>query len=159
MNILWFVLAGVAGGVIAGMGMGGGTLTIPILTLALDVDQKIAQSVNLVAFVVMSVPVLVIHIKNGLVDFPSLLKTAPLALIGSAVCAWFAPDVPAEVLSRCFGGFLIALGAWQGVKALKDKFKSKKGFTPAMCPLDLVGCSVLTVSDKAYYPKNLKDDG
>ena len=79
MNIVWLILAGAAGGIIAGMGMGGGTLTIPILTLALDVEQKTAQSVNLIAFVVMSAPVLAIHVKNRLVDFPSLLKTAPLA--------------------------------------------------------------------------------
>ena len=38
MNIVWLILAGAAGGIIAGMGMGGGTLTIPILTLALDVE-------------------------------------------------------------------------------------------------------------------------
>ena len=61
MNIVWLILAGAAGGIIAGMGMGGGTLTIPILTLALDVEQKTAQSVNLIAFVVMSAPVLAIH--------------------------------------------------------------------------------------------------
>lgn len=156
MNIVWLILAGAAGGIIAGMGMGGGTLTIPILTLALDVEQKTAQSVNLIAFVVMSAPVLAIHVKNRLVDFPSLLKTAPLALVGSAVCAWFAPDVPAEILSRCFGGFLIALGTWQAIKAVIDKVKEKKGFSPKMFPPSLVGCSLLTVSDTAYYPEKLK---
>lgn len=152
MNV-FFILSGIAGGLIAGMGMGGGTLTIPILTLALDVDQKTAQSVNLIAFVVMSAPVLAIHVKNRLVDFPSLLKTAPLALAGSAVCAWFAPDVPAEILSRCFGGFLIALGVWQGVSAIKNKVKKDKDFSPKMRPLYLVDCQVLCSSDKAYYPK------
>ncbi len=126
MNTLWFILAGAAGGVIAGMGMGGGTLTIPLLTLALGADQKIAQSVNLIAFVVMSAPVLAIHIKNRLVDLPSLLKIAPLALAGSAVCAWFAPEMPADILSRCFGGFLIVLGIWQGAKAIKEKLKGKE---------------------------------
>lgn len=152
MNV-FFILAGIAGGLIAGMGMGGGTLTIPILTLALDVEQKTAQSVNLIAFVVMSAPVLAIHVKNRLVDFPSLLKTAPLALAGSAVCAWFAPDIPAEILSRCFGGFLIALGVWQGASAIKNKVKKDKGFSPKMRPLYLVDCQVLCSSDKAYYPK------
>lgn len=152
MNV-FFILAGIAGGLIAGMGMGGGTLTIPILTLALDVEQKTAQAVNLISFVVMSVPVLAIHIKNGLVDLPSFLKTAPLAAAGSAVCAWFAPDIPAEVLSRCFGGFLIALGVWQGASAIKSKVKKDKGFSPQMSPLYLVDCQVLCSSDKAYYPK------
>lgn len=35
MQFLYFVLAGVLGGVLAGMGMGGGTLTLPILVLVM----------------------------------------------------------------------------------------------------------------------------
>ena len=72
MKTIWLVLAGAAGGVIAGMGMGGGTLTIPLLTLALGVEQKLAQAINLIAFVVMAAPVLVIHFKNRLIDMPAL---------------------------------------------------------------------------------------
>ena len=156
MNIVWLILAGAAGGIIAGMGMGGGTLTIPILTLALDVEQKTAQSVNLIAFVVMSAPVLAIHVKNRLVDFSSLMKTAPLAIIVSAVRAWFVPAFSAEILLRCFGGSCSAFGTWQALREVIDKVKEKKGFSPKMFPPSLVGCSLLTVSDTAYYPEKLK---
>ena len=34
--IVWSVVAGVVGGIVAGMGMGGGTLIIPILTIFLN---------------------------------------------------------------------------------------------------------------------------
>ena len=50
MQFLFFVLAGLAGGVLAGMGMGGGTLTLPLLVLALNVGQVTAQFANLIAF-------------------------------------------------------------------------------------------------------------
>ena len=40
MKELFMIIAGVVGGVIGGMGMGGGTLLIPILTIFLDVPQK-----------------------------------------------------------------------------------------------------------------------
>ena len=40
MNGLWYALSGLAAGVLAGMGMGGGTLLIPLLTLALGVGQS-----------------------------------------------------------------------------------------------------------------------
>ncbi len=39
MKFLLYVAAGLAGGVLAGMGMGGGTLTLPILVLLLGVEQ------------------------------------------------------------------------------------------------------------------------
>ena len=38
-NIILYVLIGVIGGVLGGMGMGGGTLTIPLLTLFLFVNE------------------------------------------------------------------------------------------------------------------------
>ena len=34
MNYIWFAIVGVVGGVLGGMGMGGGTLLIPLLTIA-----------------------------------------------------------------------------------------------------------------------------
>ena len=50
MQIFLLILAGIVGGIIGGMGMGGGTLLIPILTIFLDVEQKNAQAINLVAY-------------------------------------------------------------------------------------------------------------
>ena len=44
------ILLGFIGGIPAGMGMGGGTVTIPLLTLFGGVEQKIAQSANLFSF-------------------------------------------------------------------------------------------------------------
>ena len=38
MRWLWLALCGASGGVLAGMGMGGGTLTIPLLVLLLSVE-------------------------------------------------------------------------------------------------------------------------
>ena len=43
MREIGFIIAGIASGVIAGMGMGGGTLLIPALTLLLGVAQRGAQ--------------------------------------------------------------------------------------------------------------------
>ena len=158
MKTIWLVLAGAAGGVIAGMGMGGGTLTIPLLTLALGVEQKLAQAINLIAFVVMAAPVLVIHFKNRLVDMPALFKTAPPALAGSALCAWFAPEVPSEILARCFGGFLIVLGLWQAGKTVKQKMRSKKNFKPKSAPSSALNCRILGASGREYYPKQRFDE-
>ena len=68
MKLLLYALAGVCGGVLAGMGMGGGTLTIPILVLLLSVDQLTAQFVNLIAFLPTGAAALGMHLKNKLVE-------------------------------------------------------------------------------------------
>ena len=41
-----FIVFGIIGGLLGGMGMGGGTLLIPLLTLGLDVPQQTAQLLN-----------------------------------------------------------------------------------------------------------------
>ena len=65
MNWLWYILSGLCAGVAAGMGMGGGTLLIPVLTLALGLPQHAAQGVNVLAFLPAAVAALVIHAKAG----------------------------------------------------------------------------------------------
>lgn len=41
---------GIISGVVSGMGMGGGTLLIPILTIFFHFNQQLAQGINLLAF-------------------------------------------------------------------------------------------------------------
>ena len=44
------IIIGILGGIIGGMGMGGGTLTIPLLTIFLNYEQLKAQGINLIRF-------------------------------------------------------------------------------------------------------------
>ena len=67
MRYIWYIIAGIVGGVFGGMGMGGGTLLIPVLTIFLGFDQKVAQGINLLSFLVMAVFSIYIHYKNGLI--------------------------------------------------------------------------------------------
>ena len=64
MSFILYAIAGISSGIIAGMGMGGGTLLIPILTILLGVEQRISQGINLIVFVPMSIVALIIHCKR-----------------------------------------------------------------------------------------------
>ena len=128
------ILAGVLGGIVGGMGMGGGTLTIPILTIFLSYEQLQAQGINLIAFLPMSVVELIIHTKNHLVAFK---ETWLLALIGSAfslIGALVANHMSSGVLKNLFAVFLIGLAIWQLIEMIKknkqDKNKMKNANEP-----------------------------
>lgn len=128
MKIFILIAIGLAGGVIGGMGMGGGTLLIPLITVCTDIEQHIAQAINLIAFVPMSVIALVIHIKNKLVDYKAFLWTALPAVALSVLAAYVSRLVGGKKLSMYFGIFLIILGLYQlgsiiyaRVKAGKEK--------------------------------------
>ena len=73
MTVFLFVLFGLLGGIIGGMGMGGGTLLIPLLTIFLSIEQKTAQSINLLAFIPMALVALIIHFKNKMVMTKDIL--------------------------------------------------------------------------------------
>ena len=65
LTIFLYVLFGFIAGIFGGLGMGGGTLLIPLLTIFLGLDQKLCQGINLVSFLVMALFSLIIHYKNG----------------------------------------------------------------------------------------------
>ena len=107
MKSLWFIFCGVLGGVLAGMGMGGGTLTIPLLVLVLGVGQSIAQTVNLVAFLPTGILALGVHFKNKLVDVKNATAILIPALLTSVLSSIFATDLDGQLLSKLFGVFLV----------------------------------------------------
>lgn len=109
MKWILFVLAGALGGVLAGMGMGGGTLTIPLLVLLFDAEQTVAQTVNLVAFLPTGFLALLIHLKNKLVDVKKALIILVPALITTVISSILAINMEGEILSKLFGGFLIVV--------------------------------------------------
>lgn len=109
MSFYLYMLLGFLGGIPAGMGMGGGTVTIPLLTLLGGVEQKLAQAANLFAFAPMSLPTLNMHAKQGLLKTNGLLWTIIPALTVSLLGALVAAYLPAEFLRKAFGLFLVGL--------------------------------------------------
>ena len=107
MSFYLYFLLGFFGGIPAGMGMGGGTVTIPLLALVGGVEQKIAQSANLFSFLPMSVSALKTHADNGLLETQGIGWSILPALLLSATGAFLATSLPSELLKKAFGVFLI----------------------------------------------------
>lgn len=117
---IFYLLCGLAGGVLAGMGMGGGTLTIPLLTFAMGVEQLTSQFVNLLAFVPTGTVSLGLHLKNGLVSFDGIGYLLFPALLSSVVTSFFAFDAGDNTLTVLFGAFLSAVAVFSlAVETLK----------------------------------------
>lgn len=120
------IIVSALGGIIGGMGMGGGTLLIPLLTLAAGLEQHLAQAINLIAFVPMSVVALLIHKKNGYVEIKKAIPITLIALAGAVAGSFAARYAGGYVLKASFGAFLIALGIVQAVKAIISAVKKHK---------------------------------
>ena len=120
MSFYLYLVLGFLGGIPAGMGMGGGTVTIPLLVLMGGVEQKIAQCANLFAFLPMSLGALKTHADKGLLRTEGVVWIVAPALILSAIGTWVAGVLPADFLRKGFGVFLIVLAAVGGYRTLKN---------------------------------------
>ncbi len=121
MEYVWNFIAGLSGGVLGGMGMGGGTVLIPLLSLFCGVSQHTAQAVNLISFIPMAVVALIIHMKNKLVNFEHVVPIIVSGIITCIIGCYVARAMNGELLKRFFGAFLIILSGWQFFSEIKKK--------------------------------------
>ena len=116
-----YALTGIAGGILGGMGMGGGTILIPLMSILFEMNQHTAQAINLVGFIPMAIIALVIHIKNNLVDFKNVLWIIIPGVLAGVLGVLIANNIDGDLLKRFFGGFLIILSVVQFLSELKNK--------------------------------------
>lgn len=113
MEIFLQILFGVLGGIVGGMGMGGGTLLIPLLTIFLQIPQKVAQGVNLLAFLPMAIIALIIHFKNKMVQTKGILWIIVPGIITSIGFAFVASLLDNNILKTLFGAYLILIAVYE----------------------------------------------
>ena len=121
MDWLWYIFAGITGGLLGGMGMGGGTVLIPLLGIVVGLNQHLAQAINLISFVPMAIIALIIHVKNGLVETSGLWLIILSGLLSCALGCFMARGLKADVLKRIFGGFLMILSIIQVYGIIRKK--------------------------------------
>ena len=108
MEILLLILFGAIAGVLGGMGMGGGTLLIPLLTIFLNIDQHVAQGINLLVFLPMAIVALIFHFKNKLVEVKKTWVMIICALASSIGGSFLSFSLKSEQLRIYFAIFLIS---------------------------------------------------
>lgn len=130
MNFFWFLLIAIFSGLFAGMGMGGGTFLIPLITLLMNVEQEVAQCINLLVFIPMAVVDIIIYSKKKYIDYKNWWIISVPAVVISTLGALVAFKLPGNVLKIIFGAFISLIGIIQIivliVKFIKQKIKHVK---------------------------------
>jgi len=124
-----YILAGLASGIISGMGIGGGAVLIPALTIILNIGQQEAQNVNLLYFIPTAVFALWVHKKNGSIEKEGLLPLILWALPGAVIGSLIAVKIDGGYLRKGFAVFLLALAVYElvkGIKMRRERDKCKK---------------------------------
>ncbi len=126
MMIFLNALFGFIAGIFGGLGMGGGTLLIPLLTIFLNLDQKLAQGINLISFLLMAVFSLFIHYKNGYIKTKGIFYIIFSGIIFSFLGAYTVGFLPSKILRKSFGIFLCLLAIFEFYKLFKHNREKKQ---------------------------------
>ena len=99
-------LAGAAAGL---LGVGGGTLIIPFLTLVVGVSQHQAEATSLLVILPTAIVATLVLRRNGVGDTGLALRIGALGAIGGVLGALAALALPAHVLRYAFAFLLAAV--------------------------------------------------
>ena len=113
-NPLILIVFGVIVGVFSGvMGLGGGSIMIPIMVLAFGMSQQGAHGTSLAVMIPpVALPAVIEYWRHGNVDIRIAAWTALGVLMGSFFGALVANSIPKESLKLVFGFLLIYVAGY-----------------------------------------------
>ena len=106
-----YVFTGLLAGLLSGLiGIGGGTIIVPILVIFSGLSQKMAQGTTL-ALLVPPIGILAAwtYYKQGYVDFPIAALICIGFIFGGLIGAKFATNLSDQTLERIFGIALLII--------------------------------------------------
>ncbi len=106
-------VAAVIGGLVAGLlsgaiGIGGGLVFVPILTIGFRVTQTVAQGTSLAAIVPTALVGGITHLRQGNASVAAAWWLGGAGVVGAIGGALLAVHLESAVLARVFGVFYIA---------------------------------------------------
>ena len=119
------ILIGVIAGVFSGVGMGGGTVLIFLLTTFIALEQHIAQATNLIYFIPTAITAIIINYRNKNIDTKLALFVSICGIVGAIIGAIISVNTNVEILRKLFGIFL-AIIAIHEIYTLFKEYKQNK---------------------------------
>jgi uncharacterized protein len=102
------IVGGFGAGFLSGtIGVGGGLLFVPTMTVGLRISQAVAQGTSLVAIIPTAIVGGISHVLRGSVLLVPALWMGGGGVVGGVIGALVAVEVPGPWLARIWGGFLV----------------------------------------------------
>lgn len=121
--ILFFV--SIVAFLLAGFGLGGGVLLIPVLTTFFDFSQIDAQYIALISYIPAAIGVIVNNFNKTKKHAEKIIKLIPLGILGSFVGGYIISIISVEFLKKLYGIFLILYGSYMIFNVMFSKFNKK----------------------------------
>lgn len=113
------ILVGLVSGIVSGMGMGGGSILILLLSLFVGVEQHVAQATNLVFFIPTAFVAIIINAKQKYIDYKTAIPVVIMGVIGAIIGAMVATKMDVVHLKKYFGYFLLSIAVFEIYSLIK----------------------------------------
>lgn len=120
------VIIGFIAGNITGLGMGGGTILILLLTIFMKFEQHIAQAVNLIFFIPTSIASIITNIKYKNIDFKLSKIIIIFGIVGAILGSNFSQKITSNVLKKFFAIFVLGIGFYEIYQIYREYKTNKK---------------------------------
>ena len=117
---------GIISGMASGIGMGGGTILILVLSTFIGVNQHVAQGVNLFFFIPTSISVIIATLKEKLINWKIGIPVAIFGVVGAIIGSKVSVDMKLNELRKYFGIFLMLISIYEIYSLIKQYKISKK---------------------------------
>lgn len=120
------VIFGVISGIIAGTGMGGGTILILLLSLFSGIGQHIVQGINLIFFIPTSVIAIFMNVKHKIINYKIAITVCISGIVGAIMGSLLSFEIESQNLKKYFGIFLIIIAIFQFYSFFREYILEKK---------------------------------
>ena len=107
------IFYGIIAGIVASLGMGGGTILILLLDLFSNLSQQTIQATNLIFFTCASITAGIVNSKRNLLEKKLIIKYSIIGGIGAFVGSNLANYVNSDNLKKYFGYFLLLIAFYE----------------------------------------------
>ena len=124
MNMFLIIIA-IFSSIVAGMGIGGGSIFILLSTIFNLISHKEAITYNLLMFITSGIAASINNLKNKNIDKILFKKLIIPICIGSIIGSFISKIIDEKFLKKIFYGFMLVLGAFEIISSLKNIIKTK----------------------------------
>lgn len=115
------MVIGIIAGIVTGLGAGGGTVLIIGLNLLLDIEQRLAQLINLIFFIPTALTAIILNSKNKNIKWKIAIPIIISSIIGAIIGAIVAVKIDVHILKKLFGIFLALIAICEFYSVFKKK--------------------------------------
>ena len=119
------ILIATLSSLVAGMGIGGGSIFILLSTIFNVFEHKEAQGYNLIVFVIVGIFATISNVKNKNIDKNLIKKLLIPVCIGSITGIILLKHIDSNILKNIFYGFMLLIGSYEIISSLKNIIKAK----------------------------------